>query len=86
MTNPLPAEILEQRAAEQRLRLHNSVAEIRSQVKERLDYRKVTRQNLAQATGAAAMFGLMLGYGFGSILFPSARREPRRRRSDKRYY
>ncbi len=67
MTNPLPTDVLEQRAAEQRRRLHNSVAELRSSVKERLDYHKLARQYVWQAVGVMALVGLVVGYGFTGI-------------------
>jgi len=64
MNNPLPADVLEQRASEQRRRLHNSVAELRSNVRERLDHRKLAREHVWQASGAMALVGLVLGWGF----------------------
>lgn len=68
MTNPLPANILEQRADEQRRRLHYSVTELRSNVKdkvrERLDARRIARQYLWQGVGFAAIVGLAMGYRF----------------------
>jgi hypothetical protein len=67
MSNPLPAEILEERAAEQRRRLHNSVAELRSNVRERLDHRKLAREHVWRASGAVAFIGLVLGWGFAGM-------------------
>lgn len=71
MTNPLPTDILEQRAEEQRQRLHNSVTELRSSVKdkvrERLDTRRIARQYLWQGAGLAAVVGLAFGYTFTGI-------------------
>ena len=67
MTNPLPAELLERRASEQRRRLHNSVAELRSNVRERLDYRKIARDYVWQASGAAALIGLIVGWSLIGI-------------------
>ncbi len=67
MTNPLPADVLEQRASEQRRRLHNSVAELRYSVRERLDYRKLAREYVWEAAGVAALVGLVLGWGFTGI-------------------
>ncbi len=67
MTNPLPADVLEQRANEQRRRLHNSVVELRTSVRERLDYRKLARQYVWQAAGAVALVGLILGWGVAGI-------------------
>jgi hypothetical protein len=62
-----PTEILEMRAAQQRQQLHNSVAELRTQLKERLDLRKNARQYFAPAAGAVALAGLLFGYGFAGI-------------------
>jgi hypothetical protein len=62
----LPPEVLEQRAAEQRRRLHNSVSELRSSVteavREKLDVKRYLRGYMGPATGAVAIFGLLLGY------------------------
>ena len=67
MTDPLPAEVLEQRAADQRRRLHETVAELRSAVRERLDVKRAARENLLPALSGASLLGLLLGYGFGGI-------------------
>ena len=67
MTNPLPTDILEQRASEQRRRLHNSVAELRSSVRERLDARRMASEYVWPVAGAVAMVGLILGYGLTGI-------------------
>jgi hypothetical protein len=62
----IPAEVLEQRAAEQRRRLHNSVSELRSSVtetvKERLDAKRYVREYIGPATASAAVVGLLAGY------------------------
>ncbi len=63
----MPTDILEMRAAEQRRRLHNDVSELRERVRERLDVKKMARQYIVPATGAAALVGLVLGYGTGGI-------------------
>lgn len=62
MTNPLPTDVLEVRAADQRRQLHNSVVELRSALRQRLDLRRNAREHLAPAAGAAALLGLVLGY------------------------
>jgi hypothetical protein len=68
----IPAEMLEQRAAEQRRRLHNSVSELRSSVtevvREKLDLKRYLRQYMAPAARAAAILGLLAGYATASIL------------------
>jgi hypothetical protein len=62
----IPAEVLEQRAAEQRRRLHNSVSELRSSVNEtvrdKLDPKKYLREYAGPAAAVAAIAGLLLGY------------------------
>lgn len=64
--NQIPAEVLEQRAAEQRRRLHNSVSELRTSVteavREKLDVRHYVRQYMGPAAAVAAVVGLVLGY------------------------
>lgn len=71
MTNSLPADILEQRAAEQRRRLHNSVSELRStvrqRVRERLDVKRNARHFLWPATGVLSLLGLAMGYGVAGM-------------------
>lgn len=67
----LPAEMLEQRASEQRRRLHNSVSDLRSSVteavREKLDLKRYLRQYVVPATVAAAIVGLLLGHSTASI-------------------
>jgi hypothetical protein len=63
----MPTDILELRAAEQRRRLHNSVAELKSQVRETLDVKRAAREYLAPASAIAALVGLVLGYGMGGM-------------------
>lgn len=65
--NSLPPETLEVRAADERKRLHGSVSELRSKVREKLDVRRTARRYLPYASGAGALLGLLLGYGFAGI-------------------
>lgn len=71
MTSGLPTEILEQRAADERRRLHDSVAELRVTMKDRLDIRRnaedYTRRHMPQAAAAAAVIGLAFGWAIGGI-------------------
>ena len=71
MTGGLPTEILEQRAADERRRLHDSVAELRVTMKDRLDIRRnaadYTRRHLPQAATAAAIVGLAFGWAIGGM-------------------
>ena len=60
----LPTDVLELRAAEQRRRLHNSVAELREQVREKMDVKKNVREYIGPAAGAAALVGLIMCWGF----------------------
>jgi len=63
----IPPEVLEQRAAEQRRRLHNSVSELRSSVeevvREKLDLKRYFSRYMGPATAATALLGLLVGYG-----------------------
>ncbi len=68
MTNPLPADVLEQRAAVERERLHNSVIELRSSVRERLDVQSAARRHLGPAIGVASVFGVALGWATAVFL------------------
>ncbi len=61
--NNEPTYTLEVRAADQRRRLHSSVVELRSRVRERLDLKQNAREYLRPAAGVAAVLGLALGYG-----------------------
>lgn len=65
----LPGDILEARAIEQRLRLHESVSMLRGAVAERIDVKKAGRRYFWQATGAAALLGWILGNGAARILW-----------------
>lgn len=63
MTDLLPTETLEQRAEEQRQRLHNTVAELRTTVRDRLDVEKVARLHIWSISTGVAMVALVFGYG-----------------------
>jgi hypothetical protein len=67
MTNPLPAEVLEQRAVEQRRRLHDSVAELRRTVRQRLDVKRTAREHFWPVASVVSLAMLLLGYGLASI-------------------
>ena len=68
MTTPsLPAEVLEARAAEQSRQLHNSVHDLRSAVRERLDLKRNVRQYFLPVAGVVGLAGLVLGYGATGI-------------------
>jgi hypothetical protein len=67
----LPPDVLEQRATEQRRRLHNSVSEFRCSVtetvREKLDLKTYLREYTAPLTGVAGIVGLLLGYGVAGV-------------------
>ena len=67
MTTPLPADALEAKAAEQRRQLHDSVADLRTTLRETLDVKRQARQHLASAAGALAFVGLLLGYAVAGM-------------------
>jgi hypothetical protein len=67
MTSNIPVDILEKRAAEQRRQIHNSVAELRQTVREKLDVKRNLHEYLWPAVGAAALLGWMLGYSITGI-------------------
>jgi hypothetical protein len=58
---------LEQEAAEQRRRIHNTVTALREQIKgtihEKLDVRKRAREHVWPTAGTAFLFSLIFGYG-----------------------
>jgi hypothetical protein len=64
-TDPMHATELEERAAMQRQRLHDSVAELRTNVRGHLDVQKAAQTYLWQASAAAALVSLALGYAIG---------------------
>ena len=64
MSNNMSPEVLENQAADQRRKLHNRVVELKSTVRENLDIRRRAREYLMPVAGAAALLGLVLGYGF----------------------
>ena len=67
MTVSMLVDVLEERAADQRRQLHNTVVELKSSLRERLDIRRNAREYLLPAAGAAGFFGLVLGYGLTAI-------------------
>jgi hypothetical protein len=69
MTSSVPFEILEERAAEQRRQLHNSVSDLRGALRERLDIKRNARDYLLPASGIAALAGLVVGYGVAGMFF-----------------
>lgn len=62
-----PASTLDLRAAEQRLRLHGRVVELRSRIHERFDLKHTVREYVVPASGVAALLAFLLGYGITGI-------------------
>jgi hypothetical protein len=67
----LPTEILEQRAAEQRERIHNSVGELKSSlretVREHLDVRKYAREHVWGLVAVGSVVAMVSGYGLAGM-------------------
>lgn len=68
----VPTATLEQRAIEQRRRMHNTIGELRSQVedtvREKLDVERYAREYVWPAAATAALFSLLFGYGTAGML------------------
>ena len=58
----LPSYDLELKAADERRRLHASVEELRSRLRDKVDVQKNAREHLATACGVAVLLGLTVGY------------------------
>ena len=54
MTNSMPVEVLEERAADQRRQLHNTVVELKSSLRESLDIQRAPASTCCRLPGAAA--------------------------------
>lgn len=67
MTEGIPVDVLEKRAADQRRTLHSSVVDIRQSVREKMDVKRNVRNHLGPASGAMAFVGFLLGYAFTGI-------------------
>ena len=63
----LPSHDLEAKAANDRRRLHSSVEELRSHLRDTLDVKKNTRDHLGLACAVAALVGVTAGYAFTGI-------------------
>jgi len=70
-TPEVPTRTLEQHASEQRRRLHNTVSELREQVRdtvrEKLDVHRYVSDYAWPAAGAAAFVGLLFGFSTAGI-------------------
>jgi hypothetical protein len=69
----MPPDILELQATEQRQRLHETISELRSGVRHKLDVKSQAREYVWQASAAAALLSLAFGYTAGSLFHRSLR-------------
>ncbi|HEV2714716.1 MAG TPA: hypothetical protein VGU64_05585 [Terriglobales bacterium] len=60
----IPSSDLELRAADERRRLHRSVTELKSRVRETLDVKRNVRKHVVLGSGIVALLSLVVGYGF----------------------
>jgi hypothetical protein len=67
MTEGIPVDVLERRAADERRQLHDTVQVLRQTVHERFDIKRNVRNHLGMVTGILAVTGLALGYALGGI-------------------
>ena len=63
----LPSYDLEIKAADERRRLHQALAELRAKVREDLDVKRRIRERLGPTSGIAAVLGLALGYSMTGL-------------------
>jgi hypothetical protein len=77
MVNESTTYDLEKKAADERRRLHSSVAELRSCFNDTIDVRKNTRAHLGLVCGIAAVVGLTMGYSFTGIFVRDTERKVR---------
>jgi len=62
MTDPILTDVLEQRAASQRERMHESVKELRSTMRERLDVHKAACIYVWPLSAAVGLMAFAMGY------------------------
>jgi ElaB/YqjD/DUF883 family membrane-anchored ribosome-binding protein len=74
MSNDPNLDVLQQRAAEQRTKIHQSVQELKqlrtsveANVREKLDPKRQAREHFWAAAGIAGFLGLMLGHGIAGV-------------------
>ena len=74
MNNGQNLDVLQQRAAEQRNKLHQSVRDLKqlktnveAHVRDQLDPKRQAREHFWAAAGIAGLLGLMLGHGIAGV-------------------
>jgi hypothetical protein len=67
MMTQFNSDALEQRAESERARLQQSVTELRSSVRQRLDVRKAAHDYVWQASAVAGALALAVGYGVAAM-------------------
>ena len=67
MTEGIPVDVLEKRAADERRQLHESMHELRQTVHEKLDVKHNVRKHLGMAVCVMAVAGLAVGYALTGI-------------------
>ena len=68
MTSGIPVDVLEKRAADQRRQLHNTVIELRHNLRRKLDVKHNVREHLWPAVVVMAVIGLVLGYSITGVV------------------
>jgi hypothetical protein len=71
ITPEMPPDILEMKAVEQRERLHGTISELRSNVRQKLDLKTQAREYVWPVTTVAALLSLAFGYTAGSLFHRS---------------
>jgi len=69
MTNDMPIDVLEARAAEERQQLHRTMTDLKYSVREQLDVKRQARAHMKPAAAALAGVGLILGYGVAGMFY-----------------
>lgn len=67
MTEGIPVDVLEKRAADQRRQIHNTVVELRQNVHDKLDVKRNVRNNLGVLAAVLGIAGLILGYAVTGV-------------------
>jgi hypothetical protein len=68
------SQTLEATAQAQRIRLHESISELRNHMHHTLNVRRQVREHLLPASAVVAGLGLIIGFGMGGIFQPGPRR------------